>query len=81
MAREARREADRVKLYVVTFKLDDEFWTEPYMAEDHDHAEEQCNDANPPEITIVCTARIPFYMVERAYYLERASFTKKQGDT
>lgn len=60
-----------MKLYVVTFKLDDEFWTEPFMAEDHDHAEEQCKNANPPEVQLINTVRIPFYMVERAFYLEK----------
>lgn len=66
-----------MRLYVVTFELDGEFWSEPYMANDYNHAEDQCNAANPPEVKIVCNVRIPFHMVERAFYLERASFTKK----
>jgi hypothetical protein len=60
----------RKKLYVITFEDDGgSFWTEAYLAENHDHAEEQCRNANPPDIKIIHAARIPFYMVERAYYL------------
>jgi hypothetical protein len=61
-----------MKLYVVTFKeTDGNYWTEPYLADNHEHAEEQCRDSNP-EIEIVNNARIPFYMVERAFYLGKA---------
>jgi len=61
-----------MKLYVVTFQHEGTFWTEAYMADDHDHAEEQCRDANPPEIEIVNNARIPFYLIERAYFLGKS---------
>jgi hypothetical protein len=67
------RETDRVKLYVVTHKdSEGEYWTDLYMADNHDHAEEQSKNENPPDIEIVCTVRVPFYMVERAYYSGRA---------
>ncbi len=61
-----------MRLYIVTFELDGEFWSEPFMANDHDDAEEQCKDINPPEVKIICTVRIPFHVIERAYYLEKA---------
>jgi hypothetical protein len=58
------------KLYVVTFQDNGGyFWTEPYLADDHGDATEQCLDANPPDIKIVSNVRIPFHMIERAYYL------------
>jgi hypothetical protein len=59
-----------MKLYVTTFRdpSNDDFWTEPYMADNWEHAEEQCKDANPPNIDIINTSLIPFYMVERAYH-------------
>jgi hypothetical protein len=59
-----------MRLFAVTHKADDgEFFTDLYMADNHDHAEDQCKNENPENITIVCNVRIPFYMIERAYYL------------
>lgn len=68
-----------MKLYVVTFKEPlgppyeeaVRYITEPYMADDFDHAEEQCRNANSANIDIVNISRIPFYMIERAYIIEK----------
>lgn len=66
-----------MKLYIVAFRDEyDEVWQEPYLADNIDHAEEQCRDANPPDIEILDTSCIPFYMVERAYYLSKEKQAK-----
>ena len=36
----------------------DDFWMEPYWAEDGDHAEEQAENANP-DCAVVCIGTIP----------------------
>jgi hypothetical protein len=60
-----------MKLYVVVFEREErqEIWSEPYLAYDFDSAEAHCREENPSDIKIIHTARIPFHMVERAYYL------------
>jgi hypothetical protein len=58
-----------MKLYTVTFFSDGTCYTEPHLADDFDHAEEQCREQNPEDIEVINVSRIPYYMVERAYYL------------
>lgn len=66
-----------MKLHAVThLDPEGEYWTDLYMADNHDHAEEQCKNENPEAHKIVANVRIPYHFIERAYILAKERHTR-----